>query len=775
MRAKIEKKEPILIDSTSLSRIVIDDTHLTFFLDVVINPFFYLSNGINSINAYISTERLELAQDKIKKAKSIQQFLIAEDEISKQFADFKEKIIASKSIDLTAAVSNESLKSQKFKHRFLSIPGLYPNLKVDTFLVENTMQGDGELTASEMSNLLNAGISPDSIISSFPVEQPAGFFPFKRRNQISKNIEENLSKKQRVSKRFFRSLNKKVEYDVCEIETPFTNVSVEIKVKLSDVIGKEQVFAHIGSSIGSSKRIRINQNFGDLITKNFNIPIDADEELRKEQIGNVESTIRLDGPGFFIPAGKEPKQPTFFSLQNKGETFSKPIGKTQLSQGFSSKISPIAAVKPALTQKQIIRTKASPSFISRVSGVSLSRLGFDSKTITVPFSVSPADNGFANITITDIPSEIVSVQVQRKEPAKGMDYQNINLPYTKDEAQTQEIIDKSVVHSRAYQYRLSCFDRRGNTVFTSNTFEYFHTSNQINSESDNGLLFSLLSTNVSNEGQNPSIEFRFNIELTEKGITSLQRFLADAGINESVIQSTLNDPKNYGNVISYSVSRQNLKTSEVENLGIYSSSVFVDNPSQLEDYKYTFRPSIRPPGSITNEQITERRDPKTGKNYSFNSYKFFSRRDSLNLPSEEEMSAKPSEKIFSSTEFLLSKEISVNVRSRVSKPSIFAARVSKTSLGANSIKWKSSSLPGEIDHFQVYAILDGIESYLGSAHALDDNHEYEDYHLFDRAGEITYKIVPVLSDFTISNDFQTVTITKRTSLPEIMEKVLANQ
>lgn len=775
MRAKLEKKEPILLDSTSLSKIVIDDSYLTVFLDIVVNPFFYLFSGINSINVYLSTERLELAQDKIKRAKNIQQFLIAESEIGEQFLNFKEKIIASKSIDLTSTVSSESLKSRKFKHRFLSIPGLYPNLKVDTLQIENTVQGDGELTTSEISNLLNSGISPDSVISDFPIQLPTSFFPFKRHRQISKKIEQNLAKKQRISKKLFRHLNKKAEYDICEIETPYTSVTLEIQIKLSDVIGKEQIFAYVGSSIGSSKRVRISQNFGDLITKNFNIPIDSDEELRKEQTGNIDSTTRLDGPGFFIPSGKEPKQSSFFSLQNKGQTFSTPVSKTQISQGFHSKISSEIAVKPTQVQKQIVRTKASPSFISKVSGVSSSRQGLDSKSIVIPFSVSPANNGFASITIADIPGEIVSVQVQRKEPAKGMDYQTINSPYTREEAQSQEIIDKSVVHSRAYQYRLSCFDKRGSIVFTSNTFEYFHTSNQITSTADNGLLFSLLSTNVSSEGSNPLIEFQFNIELTEEGIISLRRFLSSAGIDESVIQSTLNDPKNYGNVISYSVSRQNLKTSEMENLGTHSSPTFFDRPSLLEDYKYIFRPSIRPPGSITNEQITERRNPKTGKNYSFNSYKFFSRRDSLNLPSEEEMSDKPSEKIFSSTEFLSSKEISVDIRSNTSRLSIFAAQVSKTSLGANSIKWKSSSLPGEIDHFQIYAILDGVESYIGSAHALDDNHEYEDYHLFDRTGEITYKIVPVLSDFTVSNIFQTVVIVKRTSLPEIMEKVLANQ
>ena len=783
MRSKIQKIEPILIDSNSLSRFVVDQGFVTIVLDVVVNPFFYTSKGINSISAIISTENLDSSQERIKKARSISQISAAEIELNQKFSSFRKGIIASKKIDLTTLISNEEKNSRTFTHKFLAIPGSYPSLKIGTYTVENTGIGEGEITTTKIEEFLNSGISPDSIIADFPIKLPDGFS--RSFNRLSKKIEDNLSKKQKISKRFFKSLNKEVQYDICEIKTPFTMTSLEIPIKLSDAILGKQLFVYVGSSIGSSKKLRINQKLGEIISSVFNIPVENDDELRKEQIGNSNLPQRLDGLGFPILSGKKLGDSSFFTLQNKSQTFTSPVKRGLPQKGFSEKISPELIQKTPTGSRQIIRTKASPTFISQLVGKQ-SKIGMESKTIVIPFYVTPINDGFASIAISEIPSDIVSIQIQRKEQSRGSDYQNIDQPILKSEAQSKSFVDKTVVHSRNYSYRLSCFDKRGNIVFTSNTVDYTHISNEISSFNDDGLIFEIQSTNIENKSAFPTVNFTFNIQLTERGITSLGEFLTNAGVDKSVIQGVISDPRNYGNVISYNILRQNLTTSEIENLGTYSATTFSDDssfnsslgvtPLSIEtDYRYVFKPSIRPAGAITNEQITQRRDPKTGKSYTFNSYKFQSRKDSLNLPSEEEMSKKPSEKIFSSIEFLTSKEVSVTVKSTKSAPSIFSPQVSKNLLGANSIKWKSSSSPGEIDHFQIYAILDGVQSYLGAAHALDDNHEYEDYSLYDRVGELTYKIVPVLSDFTVSNVFETVTITKNTSLSRTMEKLLANQ
>jgi len=785
MRFKTNKKESILIDSRSVSNIIVDDDAVRVSFDVVVNPFFYLSNGINTINVSITSENISTFEENVYKSRTIQQFTNTSIQSRERFLSFKDSIVATKDFDLTTLVSNENLKERSFTHRFLAIRGLYPSLKIGEFLVENSIEGDGTFSENEIQRLLDSGISPDSILFDFPSTLPGSFINKKVR-KLSKKIEKNLDKKQRTSKKFFMSLNQETIYDICEIKTQFTNAQIEVQIPLEIAITGQQFFAHIGESFFSSKKIKIQENLSNLVTKVLNTPIDVDNILQNNQ-NKSSGVLQINaGVGFENPSGRKTENTNFFKLQNKSQTFLTSVSNRSLNLGLSERLDQDIISNLNVPNPRILRTKASPSFISTVIGKS-KKILHDSTTVNVPFFVTPTNDGFASIEITGpAPKNIISFQIQKREVLNFSDYQNVGEPFLSSEINGKAIIDKNVTHFKEYQYRLLCITSNGNTIFTSNTFEYFHTSNVNSFINENELIFEIESARIENRDSFPVVSFDLNIQITDEGFTSFRNFLSNSGVDESVLQGQLSDPKNYGNVISYSVTRQNLKTSEIENLGTHSSTSFVDDSSsnkrlgvsplsRLDDYRYVFKPSIRPPSALTNEQFTEKRNPKTGKNYTFNSYKFFSRSNYLNLPSEEEMSQKPSDKIFSSKEFLTSKEVSTIIRSKVTKPKIFALRVSETLLGANSIKWKSSSQPGEIDHFQVYAILDGIESYIGSAHALDDNHEYEDYSLFNRVGEITYKIVPVLFDFTLSEKFETITITKKTSLPKTLEKILANQ
>ena len=70
----------------------------------------------------------------------------------------------------------------------------------------------------------------------------------------------------------------------------------------------------------------------------------------------------------------------------------------------------------------------------------------------------------------------------------------------------------------------------------------------------------------------------------------------------------------------------------------------------------------------------------------------------------------------------------------------------------NSIKWEFTGDRSKVDHFQVYGEYLGIEKLLGCAFVSDS---WPDNQLYDKRGEIRYRVRPVFNDFTLGEPIDT--------------------
>jgi hypothetical protein len=122
------------------------------------------------------------------------------------------------------------------------------------------------------------------------------------------------------------------------------------------------------------------------------------------------------------------------------------------------------------------------------------------------------------------------------------------------------------------------------------------------------------------------------------------------------------------------------------------------------------------------------------------------------------------------TEFSLGIEASTLVKAEDYFPTVVGLTVRKTLVGFNLLKWSISGDTEMIDHFRIYAIADGIEAFIGASHAhiTDGSYFYEDSEMYDRIGEVIYRVVPVLLNFDESSGESRVSILLENNLPTFL-------
>jgi hypothetical protein len=215
-----------------------------------------------------------------------------------------------------------------------------------------------------------------------------------------------------------------------------------------------------------------------------------------------------------------------------------------------------------------------------------------------------------------------------------------------------------------------------------------------------------------------------------------------------------------------------------------SSSTFIDDSASpkslrtikplniLDSYKYTVRLGLRNPEAVAPIQTTSKDMASIGKkSYNFRSYKFLiSSRKGL-IPSSLRLQSSLSRSLGENfMEFSLGVESSISINAESYFPSIVGLNVRKTLVNFNLLEWSTNGDIELIDHFRVYAIADGVEAYIGAAHphVTDGSYYYEDYEMFDRIGEVIYRVVPVLLNYEEASGDSRVSIITESNLPTFL-------
>ena len=362
--------------------------------------------------------------------------------------------------------------------------------------------------------------------------------------------------------------------------------------------------------------------------------------------------------------------------------------------------------------------------------------------------------------------------LQRREPLKREQFQDISTDSQfASTGDNVEFEDADLQDGNYYEYRIRFTDRNGNQSYSSNAILKKFVSRAYNQI---GNSFIQPITGSSN------LEFSFSVNFEQtKSVEQYDKTLLDQGIRADIISGSKSDIENYNGIPVYEVIRYNLDNGDVDYFGNFTEPVFVDDsatksarkrvkitPLNPENsYAYCVRIGDRPIPSLSRVSRVSSLDTNN-KSYEFNGYKFRSRRDYTSLPSNFEMSQKDKDTRFNIDNFDIGLENSIIKRSSRGTASLENLSVRRTLLKSNIIRWNFSF--SEVDHFQIWALVDGVKSLIGTVDGSSSNKGeffYLDEQLFDRVGKVTYSIVPIDFNFRQIIPEVTIQIVTKNNLP----------
>ena len=661
------------------------------------------------------------------------------------------KRVSTTFVDITKFISNDSIKSIK--------EGEIKKIKVIKTLESDLSLSDStnfqlDLPQDEIYEDVEAfcfesikkGIDPALVKGKFPAINPSDY---DKKNIKNSNIK--LIKNFKIigeSKKYTRGL----------FETRFTPCNFEVKVSRLAISNLPNLYAEVN----------LINNLGTIISiekfsfSNQRIEIDIKSLEERKSLKNITQYSRVVNKK--LDAVQNPyvaKNATL--LKNSLET--KNIGTRIVRRiyGKNHRDSSITFNKPKL---QSIITSQGQNII--------------------PFTISKLEDAL-KISIENIGKNIISIGIEKRNATlntKFLKLQGDSLDLSLvEEGSAIEFYDLDIRHDCVYEYRAFYIDNKGNFKVSSNIVTYHYASTSVLEPA------SLSLTNVSREvvddisGAFPIITFDIDAALTNSGIEVVKEFLALNNIDDDTFGISNLESGSYKKLLLYQVDRQNLRTGELETFGTLASSTFVDDSASpknlrtikplniLDSYKYTIRLGLRSPEALVPIQTSRKSSTVNKKAYNFRSYKFLVNPRKGSIPSSLKLQSDKSKSLNENfMEFSLGVEASTVVKAENYFPSVTGLSVRKTLIGFNSLEWSASGDTELIDHFRIYAFADGIEAFIGAAHphVTDGSYYYEDYEMFDRIGEVIYRVVPVLLNYEEASGDSSVSIITESNLPTFL-------
>ena len=608
---------------------------------------------------------------------------------------------------------------------------------------------------AEMRRLVKSGVDPATIKAKFPVEDPGSLSrAVTRSEKLPRSfVNSVVAVRESFTDRIYaRVVGSPSSYKSGKVRSRYREVYYDLVIPNNAVTSLSSLYFYV--EVLNTAGIAV--DFLDRDVSLSDISSDVKRSRDDEETITLTRSIPPPRSEYYTTYQKVDEQNELASLRVYGDPIiTRNFGRTY----FSGQVN---------KRKSIERGKSE-------SGLDI-----------IPFY--PERNGDKlELKVLSVPEDIVSLSLQRRRPTYREGFSNISSDsFLVTEGSSVTFVDASLFDDTHYEYRLRFVDKRSNVRYSANSVSYHFVSANLSDQ------ISVNATGVdptpaSDLGSDvPQLRFTVVSDIREKGLETIRQTLLSVGISEETITETLADPENYGKFIVYEVIRYNLRTGDIDSFGVFENPVFTDDSALssttktsvtplnfFDRYRYVVRVGLRSPSSLSPTQRGEGVDGTTGKSYTYRAYKFKSRRLSTNLPSNAEMTRLLRGSSVTNMDLIdIGAEVYVDFAPDKFQPKVYDLEIRKTYVKSNLLTWRVDGATNIIDHFQVYALSDGVEVLIGCSHPFSRSglHTYEDFGLYNRVGTVTYRVVPVLTNFTSSPGEAKVSITRKSNLPDFLQE-----
>lgn len=467
--------------------------------------------------------------------------------------------------------------------------------------------------------------------------------------------------------------------------------------------------------------------------------------LFRRRISSPEGVISLTGYESVaeIPLKREDGQMKFIDIVNNSSTLiyrCVPVGPTGiLCSEFSSAVS-----LPVKFQNSARSNRSNAASID----------------------IRVVDAGLA-ISVSSIPSDVVSVSILRRdltefehessiinkqEPIKLVGPSLSNLLFN----------DTGLKDNHIYEYTCMLYYRDGLSVLST-----AHAIKQYFSLVIGAAELSISNLQIVRTGANLDITFDINSAIIDEGLGIVRSALAKQDTKGIYDNDLANERDKLQKLIAHSISRIDITTGTEESFGTFTETSFSDTTlgkktgvSSLQDghkYRYVISTLLRDTETMFDDIKKDAIDSTTGKAYSFNPSKF---RHPLaisrgTLVSRESLTSNHPQDDFSFGNIGNSQEIDVSLTSFA--PKIIDAHATRLNRKSVSVRWNVEGDVSQIEHFIIIKELLGRSTIVGKAHSISIGKSFDfiDDVSPDDIGELTYRIVPIMNDYSRGAELRT--------------------
>jgi len=672
-------------------------------------------------------------------------------------------------VDVTKFIANETAKSTRADKKniveYVSILGSRRDDKGENISPEVPRSSSAQADEKFMRDLVNRGIDPATVSTKFPVLDVSK----SRKKQGSserENIPEEGAKKRMIQ--VYSLVGRPGVYRKSFVKTNYYTVIHTVQMPYSKVSQVSKLYFHL-EALGKGE-VSVDYEVVQFDTRQMVLDVDRYRANSQDISGmNGQQAVtnytreiyppRSSNLSFFLPYQGGMEQVTFYK-------FGYPIVIRSIASSLTS-------ISTNFTGRVILREN--PVTPSVQQG-----------TNEIPFFIN-RNGDELQIKIAKVPENVITVQLQRREVIRKMGYTNLGEPRLVTTGDSITLVDRSMRDSTTYEYRLSFIDNRSNRRNSSNTILYHYISSALATACSLSIVSVTKSEVVVPTGSVPTVRITVDSNTVERRIQGTKEYLSSQGLDTALLGDLVNDSSQYQLLPIYEVTRFNLRTGQVENLGKFETNEILDDSavpggivkgvyplSFYENYRYVVKLGLRSPSALSTTQTSVAVDPNTGRSYVYNSYKYRSRRTSTDLPSVQEMSGGASRSVVevNMDTIDVGVESSVRVNFEEVQPNISDLSVRRTFVKSNLLTWKVVGDPRLVDHYQIYAEADGVNALIGCSHPYtnDGNYMYEDVQMYDRVGRVTYNVVPVKLDFTRALGDAKVSVVKESTLLDFLRE-----
>ena len=411
--------------------------------------------------------------------------------------------------------------------------------------------------------------------------------------------------------------------------------------------------------------------------------------------------------------------------------------------------------------------------------------------------MSAKNGSIVKITVSDIPSDAVSVMVRKYDMTKasysgfaagknsGFEYVGTTpekqVKYVVGDADgSVEFYDKSLKSGREYRYVPVATMRRGKEIIGTEAIMEIPDSSD-----DNDKVFMATPTPVVIvKNRVPSVSFSLSAEFTDFGFGEIQDALSAASQADLFQTDVLGERSNFAELINFLVERENFVTGEVESFGVNKQGDFEDNNETQEKnnvaplqtgvrYGYRITALVRSPETLFPKLASREVDPNTLLKYKRSVAKFRNplaiRKGTLQSTARQQNMTAPS-KIEPIDPFLQGRtNVQTRIEVSVPIPHRPGYKVTSENRGTNRlINWTYYNDVTKIDHFQVFACYNGGRNLLGTVHADYASSKFSFRH-FTKEYSVSYfyEVVAIGLDYKVKGRYRSARIR-----PKKLEKQL---